>query len=260
MLHDIGAKHNVTMRVDEAKADIVPTVSSIDLKTYPGSMAAIAKILNHMGASWTFRTDGFDADNVSLTAGDRAGQRAITLGIIEAAIACGAENRRDAGMRALLHGDAVGGGQYVRQGSAVPGPADHRAACGWPGRRPHPREQGLAERDLHDACQLSRRGGATAAPRAICKRSVSICTRRKMPERRTGAAAAVAGLPSSSGRSHCGTRPSRSSSIRSRRLAWRPSIRAAPDAGKPLDHGGKATSWNKTVASLLELVADNLKD
>ena len=54
-------------------------------------MAATAKILNHMGASWTFRTDGFDADNVSLTAGDRAGQRKITLGIVQAAIACGAK-------------------------------------------------------------------------------------------------------------------------------------------------------------------------
>jgi Fe-S oxidoreductase len=27
-----------------------------------------------------------------------------------------------------------------------------------------------------------------------------------------------------------------------------------------LEHGGKARNWNKTVASLLELVADNLKD
>jgi Fe-S oxidoreductase len=27
-----------------------------------------------------------------------------------------------------------------------------------------------------------------------------------------------------------------------------------------LEHGGKAAQWNKTVASLLELVADNLKD
>ncbi len=54
-------------------------------------MAAIAKILNHIGASWTFRTDGFDADNVSLTAGDRAGQRAVTMGVVNAAIACGAK-------------------------------------------------------------------------------------------------------------------------------------------------------------------------
>ena len=91
MLHAIGAAHGVAMHVDEARADIVPTVSSIDLKTYPGSMAAIARILNHMGASWTFRTDGFDADNVSLTAGDRAGQRTTTLGIVRAAIACQAK-------------------------------------------------------------------------------------------------------------------------------------------------------------------------
>ena len=91
MLHTIGVEHGVTMHVDEARADIVPTVSSIDLKAYPSSMAAIAKLLNHIGASWTFRTDGFDADNVSLTAGDRAGQRATTLGIVQSAIACQAK-------------------------------------------------------------------------------------------------------------------------------------------------------------------------
>ena len=91
MLHDIGAKYGVVMHVDDDKADIVPTVSSIDLKTYPSSMAAIAKILTHMDVSWTFRTDGFDADNVALTAGDREGQRKVTLGVVRAAIACGAK-------------------------------------------------------------------------------------------------------------------------------------------------------------------------
>ena len=45
LLRDIGKQFGVVMHVDERSADIVPTVSSIDLKTYPGSMAAIAKIL-----------------------------------------------------------------------------------------------------------------------------------------------------------------------------------------------------------------------
>ena len=42
LLHEIGATHGVTMHVDETNAEIVPTVSSVDVKTYPGSMAAIA--------------------------------------------------------------------------------------------------------------------------------------------------------------------------------------------------------------------------
>jgi hypothetical protein len=162
MLHDNRHKHGVVMHVDEAKADIVPTVSSIDLKTYPGSMAAIAKILNHMGASWTFRTDGFDADNVSLTAGDRAGQRTTTLGIVAGCDRLRGQNAADAGMRAFLHRNALGGGERVRQGTAVPGHADHRI----PGRRlggwPHPRQQG--RRSVRPTMTPAR-SPAAAAPR-----------------------------------------------------------------------------------------------
>ena len=90
-LLEIGKEHGVEMHVDEEKADVVPTVSSTDIKMFPASMAAMAKVLNHIGVSWSFRTDGFDADNVSLVAGDRKGQRAVTEAIVAAATQCKAK-------------------------------------------------------------------------------------------------------------------------------------------------------------------------
>jgi Fe-S oxidoreductase len=259
-LHDIGAKHGVVMHVDEARAEIVPTISSIDLKTYPSSMAAIAKILNHMGASWSFRTDGFDADNVALTAGDRVGQRKITLGIVKAAIACGAktvvmpecghsltEMRWEAA-------NAYGGDLPFRivqiTELLAEGLADGKIRV----------NKAPQTATYHDACQLSRRGGATAAPRAILESlGVDLHEMEDAGEENwcCGGGGGVALIK-------------RAQPLRDKAFAIKQRQVEATGAAKvftscsgcrqTLDHGGKAAGWNKEVASLLELVADNLKD
>jgi Fe-S oxidoreductase len=260
MLHEIGAKRNVVIHVDEAKAEIVPTVSSIDLKMFPDSIAATAKILNHMGVSWTFRTDGFDADNVSLTAGDRAGQRAITQGIVKAAVACGAKS--------LLMPEC--GHSYTEMrweaansfGRALPfrvmqvtellaeGLSDGRI-------RVNPVAQSAT---YNDACQISRRGGATAAPRVILK-SLGIDLREMADAGDTnwccGGGGGVALIKRA--------QPLRDKAfqIKQRQIeATGVEIVYTSCSGcrQTLDHGGKTANWQKTVASLLELVADNLKD
>jgi Fe-S oxidoreductase len=258
MLHAIGTDHGVVMHVDEVKADIVPTVSSIDLKTYPASMAAIARILNHMGASWTFRTDGFDADNVSLTAGDRAGQRATTLGIVDAAISCGATT--------LLMPECGHSFTEMRWEAA------NNFGAELPFRILHMTEF-LAEAitdgrirvtpvtksaTYHDACQVSRRGGATAAPRVILKAlGVDLHELEDAGDANwcCGGGGGVALI-------------NRAAPLRD--MAFQIKKRQVEATGmdtvytscsgcrQTLDHGGKTSQWNKTVASLLELVADNL--
>ncbi len=260
MLHDIGTRHGVVMHVDEPTADIIPTVSSIDLKTYPSSMAAIAKILNHMGASWTFRTDGFDADNVSLTAGDRIGQRSVTLGVIRAAKACGA--------KVLLMPECGHSFTEMRweaanqSGAALPfrvlqitellaeGISDGRIRV----------NKAPQTATYHDACQLSRRGGATAAPRIILQAlGVDLHELEDAGDANwcCGGGGGVALIK-------------RAQPLRD--MAFQIKQRQVEATGvatvytscsgcrQTLDHGGKAVGWNKTVASLLELVADNLKD
>jgi len=260
MLHDIGAQHGVIMHVDEAKADIVPTISSIDLKTYPSSMAAIAKILNHMGVRWTFRTDGFDADNVALTAGDREGQRKISLGIVNAAIACGAktvvmpecghaftEMRWEA---ANAFGRKLPFRILQITELLAEGLSDGRI-------RVNPAPQNAT---YHDACQLSRRGGATAAPRAILKSlGVDLHEMEDAGEANwcCGGGGGVALIK-------------RAQPLRDKAFAIKQRQVEATGAAKvftscsgcrqTLEHGGKSAGWTKEVASLLELVADNLKD
>jgi Fe-S oxidoreductase len=260
LLHDIGKQFGVVMHVDERSADIVPTVSSIDLKTYPGSMAAIAKILNHMGTSWTFRTDGFDADNVSLTAGDRAGQRKTTLGIVNAAKACGAKT--------LLMPECGHSFTEIRWEAAN--------VCGepLPFRVLHITEllaEGIADGRIrvnkapqsatyHDACQLSRRGGATAAPRVILQ-ALGVELHELEDSGDTnwccGGGGGVALIKRA--------QPLRDQAfqIKQRQIEATGTATVYTSCSgcrQTLDHGGKAVGWTKTVSSLLELVADNLKD
>ncbi len=259
MLHDIGAKYGVVMHVDEATADIVTTVSSIDLKMYPSSMAAIARILNHMGASWTFRTDGFDADNVSLTAGDRVGQRKITLSIVRAALACGA--------RTVLMPEC--GHSYTE----MRWEAANTVGRELPFRILQVTEllaEGLSSGDIrvnkvpqsatyHDACQISRRGGATSAPRVIL-RALGIDLHELEDAGDTswccGGGGGVALIKRA--------QPLRDKAfqIKQRQVeATGVEIVYTSCSGcrQTLEHGGKAANWHKTVASLLELVASNLK-
>jgi len=255
MLHEIGRQHGVVMHVDEPAADIVPTISSIDLKTYPGSMAAIARVLNHIGESWTFRTDGFDADNVSLTAGDRAGQRKTTLGIVNAAKACGAKT--------LLMPECGHSFTEIRWEAAnesgetlqitellAEGIADGRIRV----------NKAPQSATYHDACQLSRRGGATAAPRIILQAlGVDLHELEDAGDANwcCGGGGGVALIKRAE--------PLRTKvfEIKQRQVEATNTATVYTSCSgcrQTLDHGGKAVNWNKTVASLLELVADNLKD
>jgi Fe-S oxidoreductase len=260
MLHAIGTEHDVVMHVDEARADIVPTVSSIDLKTYPGSMAAIAKILNHVGVSWTFRTDGFDADNVSLTAGDRAGQRATTLGIVHAAIDCGAKT--------LLMPECGHSFTEMRWEAAnefgkdlpfrVLQITEFLAEALADGRIKVSKVKQQAT--YHDACQVSRRGGATAAPRAILEAlGVELHELEDAGDANwcCGGGGGVALI------NRAAPLRAKAFEIKQRQVAatgMDTVYTSCSGCRQTLEHGGKATQWNTTVGSLLELVADNLKD
>jgi Fe-S oxidoreductase len=258
LLHGIGEAHGVTMHVDEPKAEIVPTVSSIDVKTYPGSMAAIAKILNHIGKPWSFRTDGFDADNVSLTAGDRAGQAAITQSIVNAALSCGAttlvmpecghsftEMRWEA---ANAHGGALPFrvlqitelvAENLQAGTIRVNKVSQTAT-------------------YHDACQLSRRGGATAAPRVILA-ALGVDLHELEDAGDTnwccGGGGGVALIKRA--------QPLRDAAFAIKKKQIEASgapivYTSCSGCRQTLDHGGKAAAWTTQVGSLLELVADNL--
>ena len=159
--------YDVEMHIDAPKADVLVTFSSIEIMKYPDSLVATARILNHAGYAWTVSSAGYEATNFGMLSGNAEWQKRMTLKLIDAAIACEA--------KVLVLPECGHAYTALRwQGANVFGrPLPFRVvhisefiAENIAGGRIRVRK--LAQSvTFHDPCQVSRRGGATSAPRAV---------------------------------------------------------------------------------------------
>ena len=77
--------------LDKPHAEYLLLTTAPDLLIYRRSLAATARIMNHLGLDWTFASSGFEAANAGALSGDEAVQRQVTQRIVDAALACGAK-------------------------------------------------------------------------------------------------------------------------------------------------------------------------
>jgi Fe-S oxidoreductase len=157
----------VDIPLDKPQADVMLTVSSIETMKYPKSVVAMAKILNHAGENWMISSVGYEATNFGVLSG-KADVAKIMLGrIVE-----GAEN---VGAKLVIVpecGHAYGALRW--SGASLLGRllpfevlhiTEYLARLKREGRltlKPFARPV-----TYHDPCQISRRGGATQAARAL---------------------------------------------------------------------------------------------
>ena len=165
----MGDEHEVEMHVDQDKADVLVTMSSIEIQKYPESMAAVAKVLNHMGLSWTFRTDGYEATNFGMLSGNTAWQKELSMKLINAAIACGAKT-----LILPECGHAYGALRWAganMYGKPLPFEIKHISEFLAESLQQGKIKVKNVDKSVtfHDPCQISRRGGATEAPRTVLK-------------------------------------------------------------------------------------------
>ena len=90
-LVEIGTRFGVAMPLDLADVEVMLCVPRTDIEHYPASVAALARVMQHLGVSCTFRSDGLVAENYGYYAGAKDWQRTISLRLIDAAIACKAK-------------------------------------------------------------------------------------------------------------------------------------------------------------------------
>ncbi len=163
----LADEHEVDIALDRPQADILITLSSIEIMKYPGALVALAKILSRMRASWTLRSDGYEATNFGLFSGNLDWQRDMSMRMIEAAIACRAKT-----LVLPECGHAYGAMRW--QGANLYGKplpfrvlhiSEFLAEAVREGKLPLKRLEGSIT--FHDPCQVSRRGGATSAPREV---------------------------------------------------------------------------------------------
>ena len=159
--------NQVDIPVDKVQADVVATMSSIEIMKYPDSIVATAKILNHLGLNWTFRSDGYEATNFGMLSGNSAWQQEASMKLIHATIAAGAK------LLILPEcGHAYGAIRW--QGANIYGkPLPFRVLHISEFLAENTQNGAIKTKPLdktltfHDPCQISRRGGAIEAPREV---------------------------------------------------------------------------------------------
>jgi Fe-S oxidoreductase len=163
----LADEHKVEIALDQPKADIMVTLSSIEIMKYPDSIVALARVLNAMGANWTLRSDGYEATNFGMLSGNAQWQKDTTMKIINAAIACGAQT-------VILPecGHAYGALRWQganTYGKPLPFKVLHISEFLAESVKNGSLKLKRIGKSLtyHDPCQVSRRGGATQAPREV---------------------------------------------------------------------------------------------
>jgi Fe-S oxidoreductase len=227
---------------------------------YPDSVVATAKIMRHVGVNWTFRLDGYEATNFGLLSGNGAGQREMTMKLIEAGIACGA--------KVVILPECGHAYTALRwMGANVYGkPLPFRVLHISEYLAELVREGRLRLRRIgksatfHDPCQVVRRGGAIEAPREVLQ-ALGVELREMSPAKGTnwccGGGGGVVAIP-------------RANELR--RKVFRIKMDQIEETGAEIpvtscancrqtfDDGQAHFKWQKSMHSLLELVADNLLD
>jgi Fe-S oxidoreductase len=162
-------EHEVDININQEKADVLAVMSSIEIQKYPDAMAATAKILNAMGESWTFRTDGFEATNFGLLSGNLELQRKNSMRVIETAIKVGAKLvlLPECG-HAYMALRWMGANIY---GKPLPFKVQHVSEYLADALNSGKLKVKKVDKSVtfHDPCQVSRRGGATQAPRDVMR-------------------------------------------------------------------------------------------
>jgi Fe-S oxidoreductase len=254
----IADEYEVEIPLDRERAELLLTISSIETMKYPGSVAAMAKILNHAGESWTLSSKGYEATNFGVLSGRGDVARAMAERVAAAAEAVGAR-------RVIVPecGHAYGALRWAGANLigrplpfAVLHITEYLAALVREGRlRLKPLARPLT---YHDPCQVSRRGGATGAAREVLA-AFAADFREMRPTGNAnwccGGGGGVAAIAAAAGLRR------RVFGIKVRQVEATGAgtvVSSCSNCRLTLDEGKAAAGWDREIGSLVELVAEQL--
>lgn len=258
ILADAAREHGVNIPCDLPQADILVTAAPAELGEHTKALADAAKILNHIGVSWTMHREGFDASNIGFNNGDLELQERLTRALVDTAVKIGAST-------VLLPecGHAYGAARWEAAkwyGNALPVRIIHMTEfldeCITSGQI---RVNKIGETaTFHDPCQIVRRGGLeTAARRVLSALGFDLIELQDhgVSGYCCGGGGGVVSNPRAA--------PLRQKvfELKQRQIDATGAQHFITSCGQcriTFEQGAKKANWNKPTESLLELVADHL--
>ncbi|GCB02062.1 sulfite reduction-associated complex DsrMKJOP protein DsrK (=HmeD) [Sulfuriferula multivorans] len=252
--------NEVEIFVDKAQADVVAAMSSIEIMKYPGSIVATSKILNHLGLNWTFRSDGYEATNFGMLSGNSAWQREASMKLINATIAAGAK------LLILPEcGHAYGAMRW--QGANIYGkPLPFRVLHISEFLAENTKSGALKTKPLsktmtfHDPCQVSRRGGAIEAPREVIDGLGAELIEMQDTKGLNWCCGGGGGVVTIHRADHIRYQAFQIKMKQIDNTGAEMLVSSCSNCRQTFDDGQDHFHWDKTMLSLLDLVADNLED
>ncbi|MCK4867611.1 MAG: (Fe-S)-binding protein, partial [Alphaproteobacteria bacterium] len=250
--------YEVDIPLNKEKAEVLLTVSSIETMKYPQSIVAMAKVLNHAGADWTFSTTGYEATNFGMLSGKADVAKVMIERIVAAAEAVGAKT-----VIIPECGHAYGALRWT--GAMILGRplpfevlhiTEYLAKLKREGKlKLKPMDDAIT---YHDPCQISRRGGATEAAREVLD-GFATGFREMSPTGNAnwccGGGGGVAAIERATPLRH------KVFEIKMKQVEDSGAdimVSACANCRQTLDGGKEHYKWDREIGSLVEIVADHL--
>jgi Fe-S oxidoreductase len=251
--------NEVDIPLDKEKAEVLITVSSIEMMKYPDSIVAMAKVLNAANVDWTISSKGYEATNFGMLSG-----RADIAKIMVERLATAAE--------------AVGAKMLV-----IPECGHAYGAMRWSGAnilgRPLPfevahitefvakllREGKLklkktdASMTYHDPCQVSRRGGATGAAREILAAFATDFREMAPTGNHNWCCGGGGGVQAMTSAAELRHEVFRIKTAQVEATGAEHMVSACANCRLTMDESREAIGWQHEIESLVEVVADQLE-
>lgn len=261
-LRKIGEKYGVEIPVDRPGARVMVCTTAEEMQEYPAAVAAVARILKHVGSEFTYCSQAIDASNYGYVEGSLAWERENIVRVVDAARHCGVETvimpeEAYAYVALRWHGAEL-------LGAPLPFAVKHMSEfmleelhAGRLRLKPDGNGKALA---LHESCQLVRRGGIEDAPIALLE-AIGVACKRPVDH---GAFATC-----------CGGGAGLLENDRARALRYRvfeAKMREIEQTGaeqvvtccstcrRTFDEGARSFEWTKDITGLTEIVAEHLAE
>jgi Fe-S oxidoreductase len=246
--------------LDKPRAEYLLLTTAPDLLIYRRSLAATARIMNHLGLDWTLASSGFEAENSGYLSGDEAAQRQATQRIVDAALACGAKfvivpECGHAYPALRWEGPNEVGRDFPFEVLAISELIARELESG----RLRLKPLGPGKRvTFHDPCKFGRKGGVFDEPRKALV-ALEVDLRETESKGKTnyccggGAGVFLIGRAA----------PLRAAAFRIKRKEFDATgaesvVTSCQSCRMSFAAGAQQNNWNVPVESLVELVADNL--